>query len=157
MIIYTFDGRLTRDAVVKTTKTNKTFTNFAVACDVWDATTKRMSTHYYECNYFGERGPKILPWLKKGKPVVISGEPSWNVYNEKTYERISVKELSLVSSVGTNDDAPDDYPVSSVDKEEGQYTDATGKTWPSEQAFNDALADEVWGKKNGTDDADIPF
>jgi single-strand DNA-binding protein len=159
MINYTFDGRLTRDAVTKTTTAGRSFTNFAVACDIWDSVAKKRDTHFYECNYFGERGAKLLPYLKKGKPVVISGEPSWSLYNEKVYEKISVRDISLISSFNQNEDSPDGYPVAK--RESGPYTDAQGNTYASEEAFNDALADEVWGRKPATqqtfDDADIPF
>ena len=134
MATYMIDGRLTRDSELKTTKDGKSFLKFSIA---WNR--KGKDAHFYDCSMFGERGSKLLPYLKKGKYVICVGEPDWSEYNGKTYETIVVDKLNFV---GGRDEEPKRYEFS---KEELDIADEVWDRKPAEKG------PETW------DDADIPF
>lgn len=141
MATYMIDGRLTKDAEIVSTKKGDML-RFSIA---WN---RNKGVHYYNCSMFSERGTKLLPYMKKGKYLIIVGEPDWNDYNGKTYETIIVDKLNFVG--GRSEETP---------QQSGPFTDATGKTYESEQAFNDSLAAEAFGNRGpeSFDDSDIPF
>lgn len=78
MITMQFAGRLGKDAETRTTSGGETVTSFSVGCNAG-----RDKTVWVECAIFGDRGPKLQPYLKKGTPVAGSGRPSVRVWQDK--------------------------------------------------------------------------
>lgn len=106
MATYFIDGRLTRDAEMKSTKDGKSFCRFSIA---WNRGDKK-PVHYYNCTMNGERASKLIPYLKQGKYVVVVGEPDWNEWEGKTYETIRVDKLTFVgNSTDTGNHKPYEY------------------------------------------------
>ena len=94
MATYFIDGRLTRDAEMKSTKRGDSFCRFSIAWNRGD----RKPVHYYNCTMNADRAERLYPYLKQGKYVVVVGEPDWNEYNGKTYETIRVDKLSFAGN-----------------------------------------------------------
>jgi len=90
MATYFIDGRMTMDAEIKSSKDGKCYYKFGIA---WNRGKK--PTHYYTCTLDNERGQKLAPYLKKGRYLIITGEPDWYDYEGKTYEVIRVEKLTF--------------------------------------------------------------
>ncbi len=149
MAIYIIDGRLTNDAEQKTAGNGTSLVRFSVA---WNRPDK--SVHYYDCVIFGERGQKLLPYLKRGKYVLVNGEPSWREYNGKTYETINVDKLTFI---GNKEDA---QPSSQNPSGNTYPTQFNGKQINSEEEYENELWESTDPNKKGPetfDDGDIPF
>lgn len=92
MATYFIDGRLTNDAEMKASRDGNEFMTFSIA---WNY-GKDKKVHYYACTMRGsERTTKLLPYMRRGKYLVIVGEPYWSEYNGKTYEYIQVEKLNF--------------------------------------------------------------
>ena len=92
MATYMIDGRLTADAVMKASSEGKEFMTFSIAWNLG----KDKGVHYYACTMRGsDRTTKLLPYMRRGKYLVIVGEPYWREYNGKTYEYIQVEKLNF--------------------------------------------------------------
>lgn len=65
-------GHLGKDAEQFSTNSGQIVTRFSVGVNVGFG--ERRNTNWFECAMWGDRGSKLLPYLKKGKAVVISGE-----------------------------------------------------------------------------------
>ena len=155
MATYMIDGRLTNDAEMKGTSNGREFMTFNVA---WNY-GKDKKTHYYSCTMDGSnRTSKILPYMRKGKYVIVTGEPYWTEYNGKTYEYIRAMNISFVG--GESEKKTEDagwghtYP----------YTE-NGLTFQNEQEYDKYMWDGTkpsqspsQSKQDDFDDlADIPF
>jgi single-strand DNA-binding protein len=83
-------GRLGGDAEVRTTTNGTKVVSFSLADDIGWGDKKR--TQWIKCAMFGDRGPKVAPYLTKGSIVQIHGEPeaeSW-VKDGKAHGAIKV-------------------------------------------------------------------
>jgi single-strand DNA-binding protein len=88
-------GNLTRDAEVKATRTGSAFVKFSVAVNKWrkDATGGSEVPMYFDCTMWGDRGPKIAPYLTRGKQVTVQGELEQQRYQAQdgtNKEKISI-------------------------------------------------------------------
>ena len=149
MALYIIDGRLTHDAEQKVFNNGKSVVRFGIAWNMVDG-----SVHYYDCSLFGERGQKLLPYLKRGKYVLVSGEPSWRDYNGKTYETINVDKLTFIGNKEEGVQAPKAPATPSYPQQ------FNGKEMHSEDEFEQELWDSTDPKTKGPeafDDSDIPF
>ena len=81
MNVFTFSGRLARDAETRYTPSGTAITNFTVANDVGYGDKKK--TNWIRCAMFGQRGEKVAQYLTKGGTVVVSGELTLNEYQDK--------------------------------------------------------------------------
>ncbi len=76
-------GRLTADATVNTTKSDKEVVNFRIAVNdsyrVKETGELKEITTYINCAYW--RSPKAAAWLRKGVLVQLYGRIGLNVYN----------------------------------------------------------------------------
>ena len=99
MATYMIDGRLTADAVIKANTEGKESMRFSIA---WNR--KNKDAHFYNCSMTGDRATKLLPYMKKGKYVIIVGEPDWYDYNGKTYEVIRADKINFVSEARQESD-----------------------------------------------------
>jgi single-strand DNA-binding protein len=94
-------GRLTRDAEVKTTPTGKAVTQFTVASNPsWN---KEDPALFMDCQLWGDRGPKLSMYLKKGCKVGFHGtlkQESWigTDGQKKSRFKLDVADVSLLDS-----------------------------------------------------------
>lgn len=99
MNVFTGIGRLGRDAEVKYTADGKPITTFAVAID--DGFGDRKVTSWIDCVLFGERGPKIAEFIRKGERIGVSGSIRLDTYKtrdgeEKSKIAMRVQEVTLL-------------------------------------------------------------
>lgn len=83
-------GRLGKDAEERVTPSGAKVVSFSLA-----ETVKRSGTEetiWYNISCWGDRYSKLLPYLKKGKPLQITGE----MFKPKMYEKNGVKEISSI-------------------------------------------------------------
>lgn len=108
---YSFTGRLTKDAVVKTLATGKILTEFDIANNIGFG--QYAKTNWLKVKLWGERGANIAQIFKKGSLVAGSGELSTDEYDDKTGVHrtslvVTVPNLQLLSSKKTdNDEEPE--------------------------------------------------
>lgn len=97
MNIFTFTGRIGKDAETRTTQNGVSVTSFSVANDVGWGENKK--TLWIDCTLWKERGEKLAPYLKKGTPVTVSGEASPRAYTKDGEARgviqVNVREIDL--------------------------------------------------------------
>jgi len=67
-------GHLVKDAETAHTGQETAITRFDIAVNTGFGNNKTVT--YYRCAFFGERGQKICQYLTKGKPVLVTGEPT---------------------------------------------------------------------------------
>ena len=96
---YNAIGRLGRDAEVKYTADGKPITTFAVAVD--DGFGDRKVTSWIDCAMFGERGPKISEYIRKGDRIGITGSIRLDTYKtrdglEKSKIAMRVQDVTLL-------------------------------------------------------------
>lgn len=158
MATYHIDGRLTADAVMKSNTEGKESMRFSVA---WNR--KGKDAHFYNCSMTGERANKLLPYMRKGKYVIIVGEPDWYDYNGKTYEVIRVDKISFVSEQRKDEDELRNSPSASGESKWGltyPYTE-DGHTFNNDDEYDRY----VWDKQSPSNSSengpesfeDIPF
>lgn len=148
MATYIIDGRLTRDAEMKSTKEGKQFAKFSVA---WNRGEKK-PTHFYSCTLGGEKATKLLTYLTKGKYVIITGEPDWYEYEGKTLETIRVDKLTFAGgssepSVNTSQNNPEGKPYT----RDGKFFDTKEELDAYIKSTQSSSGPEDF------DDSDIPF
>ena len=72
MNIFTFTGNLGKDADQRFTPSGDSVVQFSVP--VKSGFGDKAITSWIRCSMFGDRGGKVLPYLKKGQLVGVSGE-----------------------------------------------------------------------------------
>lgn len=83
--VFTFSGRIGRDAEVRHTGAGKVVVGFPVAVDVGYGDNK--STLWVDCSGWGERWEKLAEYLPKGGQVTVSGEASLQTYSSQDGEK----------------------------------------------------------------------
>jgi len=82
-------GRLGKDPEIKTTRNNKAYCKFSLACKSgWDKEKKEPKTEWINCTAFAKIGENISKHLKKGDMLYIEGTPETTSYDKdgvKTY------------------------------------------------------------------------
>lgn len=114
--LYTGIGRLTRDAEVKTVPSGKSVTQFTLASNPsWNRDDPAL---FMDCQLWGERGPKLSEYLKRGSKVCVHGtlkQESWmgNDGSKKVRFKVDVSDVSLLDSKKPEGEAPhpDDIPT----------------------------------------------
>lgn len=100
MNIYTFTGRLGRDAEVRYTQSGTAVCQFTVAVDYGYGESK--GTNWIRCQLWGKRAEGGLPqYLVKGAQVAVSGELQVREYTnrsgeQKTSVEVNVREIDLI-------------------------------------------------------------
>lgn len=89
----TIAGRITRDAVTRTTQQGDKVTGFSVAVDDGFGQNKR--TLFFDCSLWGKRGDALAQYLVKGASVTVAGDLSTREHDGKTYLTIRVSEITL--------------------------------------------------------------
>ena len=90
----TIAGAIGRDAQTRTTQTGETVTGFSVAV----SNGKDRDATWFDCSLWGDRGPKLAPYLLKGKRVTVSGRISARAHEGKAYLQLAVSQVTLQSS-----------------------------------------------------------
>ena len=98
---YCFTGRLTADATVNVLSSGKSVLNANVAINTGYGDYKK--TLFIKLQMWGERGNKIVEYLKKGTCIASSGVPSkseWTNREGKTVVDIviDVQNINIISS-----------------------------------------------------------
>jgi single-strand DNA-binding protein len=83
--VFTFSGRIGRDAETRTTGSGKSVTGFPVAIDIGYGDNKH--SVWVDCAMWGERGEKIAEYLIKGSSVTVTGEADLQTYESQGVER----------------------------------------------------------------------
>lgn len=104
MNVFTFSGRLGRDAEVRYTPSGTAICSFSVANDTGYGDNKR--TQWIDCALFGKRAEGGLPQhLTKGAHVVVSGEVTLNTYAKRDGSQgaslqVRVNDVDLIGGKG---------------------------------------------------------
>lgn len=104
MNVFTFSGRLGRDAEVRYTPSGTAICSFAVANDTGYGDNKK--TQWIDCALFGKRAEGGLPQhLTKGAQVVVSGEVTLNTYAKRDGSQgaslqVRVNDVDLIGGKG---------------------------------------------------------
>jgi single-strand DNA-binding protein len=80
MLKFSAIGHLGQDAKAGTGG-SQPVVNFSVGCNTGFGDRKR--THFIDCAIWGARGEKLIPYLKKGQQVFISGEGGFRTYQDR--------------------------------------------------------------------------
>lgn len=80
MNVATFTGRIGRDAETRDAGKSQV-TSWSIAVDVGFGEQKH--TLWIDCSLWGDRGPKLAPYLTKGSMVSVSGEVDLRSYEGK--------------------------------------------------------------------------
>lgn len=105
--VWSFTGRLGRDAEIKHLPSGSSVLEFSPAVDVGYG--ERKTTLWPRCSLFGDRGVKLAQYLTKGTQVAVSGEMSLREYqandgSTKASMEVRVNAVDLIGS--KRDDAP---------------------------------------------------
>lgn len=101
----TIAGRITRDAVTRTTQQGDKVTGFSVAVDDGFGQNKR--TLFFDCSLWGKRGDSLAQYLVKGASVTVAGDLSTREHEGKTYLTLRASEVTLQGDAGGQRDGGD--------------------------------------------------
>lgn len=85
---FVFTGRLTKDATMRTLATGKKLLVADVAINTGYGDFKK--TLFIKVQMWGDRGEKILPYLKKGQLIGTNGELSRNEWGDEGNKRVDL-------------------------------------------------------------------
>lgn len=95
--IFTVGGNLAADAVLGSTKGGTPALNFRLPATVYDFKKKEDQTFWVDCVVLGDRAPKLVDHLKKGKGITVLGELTIEQVKRDDKEYLNVR--CLVSQV----------------------------------------------------------
>lgn len=98
---YTAIGRLTKDSEVFNNG-NYSGLRFAIAVNGF----KEGDVTFPQCSWFTKDPNKMSEYLKKGKQVLISGEPSLEVFNNKPIMKVVVHNVQMLGGSLTSYENP---------------------------------------------------
>lgn len=134
--VFTFSGRIGRDATVRHTGQGKAVVGFPVAVDVGWGENKR--TLWIDCTGWGERFEKLADYLPKGSVVTVTGEADLQTYSTQDGER-----TKLVCNVQNVQLPPLDKSKPRQERQEPPHRSQSQRSAPT--------------VNEGFDDDDIPF
>jgi len=88
--------RVGKDAEVRATSSGKELASFSVAFDNGWGDNKQ--TVWLDCTYWGNRGVKVAPYIKKGNQLVVEGDIGTREHEGKVYLTLNVSDVKLVGS-----------------------------------------------------------
>ena len=108
--VCTLTGRLGRDAEQKYLPTGTAVIEFSIAVDTGFGDKRR--SFWIKCSMFGDRGPKLAQYLRKGQQVAVSGEFDPRPYQAKDgAEKVSLElRISAVELIGGKNDTQQSQP-----------------------------------------------
>lgn len=104
MLNMNFTGNLGKDAETRAIQSGDKVTSFSVGVKVGFG--DRQKTQWVNCAFWGDRGEKVAPYLKKGTLVAITGTPSTRAYipnnggDPRAELQCSVGQLDLLGGRG---------------------------------------------------------
>ena len=114
--VWAVTGRLTKDAEFRTLASGKPLLTCDIAVNTgWGEYAK---TTYARVQQWGERGKNIVQYLKKGKPIAVSGSLSVNTWTGKdgqerqqlVLDTTSIQMLNLGQAEKKEEAVPSDKP-----------------------------------------------
>ena len=113
---FIFTGRLTQDASVRTLASGKKVLSANVAINTGYGEYKKVM--FVKVQMWGERGDKIVEYLKKGTPISCDGIPERNEYDTRDGQHyveflVTTNEINFIGSrpqAQQQDSTPSDYP-----------------------------------------------
>jgi len=75
-------GNLTRDPELRTSKGGTSVVNIGIANNRYGGKDKDDRVNFIDCVAFGKRGEAIAEYFKKGSPILIDGELSFNSWED---------------------------------------------------------------------------
>jgi single-strand DNA-binding protein len=109
-------GNLTRDAAIRQAG-NDDVCSFSIACN--RRVKGEESVTFLDCSLWGNRGAKLVEYLKKGTRVCVVGEMSTREHNGKTYLQIRVSELDFAGGGKSRGESKQDEPTTQNDDDIG--------------------------------------
>lgn len=91
----TIAGNIGKDAEVRQTQGGKTVTGWTVAVD--DGWGENKTTMWFDCSWWGQRGEKVAPYVRKGGKITVNGELKKREHEGKTYLTVDVNDVTLQS------------------------------------------------------------
>lgn len=79
--VWSFTGRLGKDAEVRSTNSGDKITSWSVAVDIGYGEKK--TAMWVDCQIWGDRGEKLVQYLKKGQEVGITGQASLREWTDR--------------------------------------------------------------------------
>jgi single-strand DNA-binding protein len=109
MNVLSFTGNLGKDAEQRFTQSGDSIVGFSVALK--SGFGEKAKTTWMRCTMFGKRGESVLPYLKKGTQVGVSGEFALSEWVDKegqtkTSAECRVNDLTLLGSKPQGDSQP---------------------------------------------------
>ena len=120
----TIFGNCAKDAELRQTQDGQGVCGFDIAVN--DRRTKE--TYWFSVSYWGKPGAAVAPYLRKGQPVVVSGEFRWREYNGKKYLQVNANSVALAGK-----DSRDLHPTK----------ETAGTEHPSQYASDQELDDDI--------------
>ena len=107
MNVFVFSGNLGNDAEQRYTPGGDSIVSFSVPCK--SGYGEKAVTSWIKCSLWGKRGDSVLPYLKKGQLVGVSGEFMAREWTDKEGQKrisneVRVNEVQLLG--GRSDNAP---------------------------------------------------
>ena len=127
-------GNLGKDAVQRFTPKGDSIVSFSVADTVYTGGERK--TQWINCSMFGKQGESLLPYLKKGTSVFVSGE-----FFAREYESNGAQNKSLDLRVN--------HAQLVGGRQDGQTSQSTPPAPPQRQAATPPVMDDI--------DSDVPF
>lgn len=109
MNVFTFTGNIGSDAEQRFTQGGDSIVSFSVPCK--SGFGEKAVTTWIKCSMFGKRGESVMPYLKKGQLVGVSGEFSAREWTDKEGQKrisneVRVNDLNLLGSAREADSKP---------------------------------------------------
>jgi single-strand DNA-binding protein len=129
MNVFTFTGNLGRDAEQRFTPSGDSVVTFSVPAK--SGFGDKAITSWIKCALWGKRGDSVLPYLKKGQLVGVSGEFQCREYQDKDGQQRYSNEVRVndVNLLGKRSESEDGY--------EQAPQRAAPKPAPSSPSFDD--------------------
>ena len=86
-------GNIGKDAEQRFTPSGDSIVSFSLP--VKSGYGEKAKTSWVRCTMFGKRGDSVLPYLKKGSLVGVSGEFSMNEWTNKEGQKVSTPECRV--------------------------------------------------------------
>lgn len=122
--VWTVTGRLTRDAEYRTLASGKSLLSCDIAVNTgWGEYAK---TTFARVQQWGERGQNLVKYLKKGKPIAVSGTLTINVWSKRDgteQQQLVLDTNSIQLLSGGKDDVVSLAPSDSVEEKREETID----------------------------------
>ena len=130
----TVNGRIGKDAELRTLQNGQTVCSFTLASDQGFGDKK--TTNWFRISLWGKRGQSLAPYLLKGGQVVVAGELEIGEWEGKAQHNVNANDIALVGGRADKPGGKQDDGLSHQNSDGFQGSGGGG-------AFNPDLDDEV--------------